>query len=241
MVEQTSTSSILELQQALNQLKIKDNSGKKLEENGVEDSPETETAIQTLQLIMGLHTDGSPGVVTQSAINWLHEKLNWILNEQQPEDHPILRPNHAGGPLVSYVQYLVAIVIDGVYGPETASKIEGFQMVNGLTVDGIVGAQTWKKLLGTESLNLYVDNLSVGSSGSDVEKLQQKLKELDLYHKEIDGLFGQGVEQAVKEFQESQGFASDGVAGPSTLIALDLMTVEPESVEQTQIGNEISY
>lgn len=74
----------------------------------------------------------------------------------------------------------------------------------------------------------FKENLYVGSSGEDVKKLQQKLKELDLYHNPIDGLFGQGVEQAVKEFQDSQGFAADGVAGPSTLIALGLMTVEPE-------------
>jgi peptidoglycan hydrolase-like protein with peptidoglycan-binding domain len=30
----------------------------------------------------------------------------------------------------------------------------------------------------------------------------------------IDGLFGQGVELAVMEFEDSQGFATDGVAVP---------------------------
>ena len=79
--------------------------------------------------------------------------------------------------------------------------------------------------------NTDMENLYIGSSGEDVKKLQQKLQELDYYHTEIDGLFGQGVEQAVKEFQQSQGFAVDGVAGPSTLIALGLMTVEPEVME----------
>lgn len=85
--------------------------------------------------------------------------------------------------------------------------------------------------LPVETSDSFMEDLYVGSSGKDVEKLQQKLQELDFYHKEIDGLFGQGVEQAVKEFQDSQGFAADGVAGPSTLIALGLMTVEPEVVE----------
>lgn len=85
--------------------------------------------------------------------------------------------------------------------------------------------------LPAETLGSFMENLYVGSSGEDVKKLQQKLQEMDLYHKEIDGLFGQGVDQAVKEFQDSQGFAADGVAGPSTLIALGLITVEPEVVE----------
>lgn len=85
--------------------------------------------------------------------------------------------------------------------------------------------------LPVETSGSFVENLYLGSSGEDVKKLQQKLKELDFYHKEIDGLFGQGVEQAIKEFQDSQGFAADGVAGPSTLIALGLITVEPEVME----------
>lgn len=85
--------------------------------------------------------------------------------------------------------------------------------------------------LPAETSGSFMENLYVGSSGSDVEKLQQKLQEMDVYHNTIDGLFGQGVEQAVKEFQQSQGFAADGVAGPSTLIALGLITVEPELVE----------
>lgn len=85
--------------------------------------------------------------------------------------------------------------------------------------------------LPVETPNTDMENLYVGSSGEDVKKLQQKLQELDFYHKEIDGLFGQGVEQAVKEFQQNQGFAADGVAGPSTLIALGLMTVDPEVIE----------
>lgn len=85
--------------------------------------------------------------------------------------------------------------------------------------------------LPAETSSSFMENLYVGSSGEDVKKLQQKLKELNLYHNSIDGLFGQGVEQAVKEFQDSQGFAADGVAGPSTLIALGLMIVEPEVME----------
>jgi peptidoglycan hydrolase-like protein with peptidoglycan-binding domain len=81
-----------------------------------------------------------------------------------------------------------------------------------------------------ESSGSNIEICFVGSSGSEVEKLQEKLKELDLYLGPIDGLFGQGVEMAVKEFQDSKGFAADGIAGISTLTALGLITLEPESI-----------
>ncbi len=51
-----------------------------------------------------------------------------------------------------------------------------------------------------DSTGSEMENLYVSSSGENVKKLQQKLQEMDLYHNPIDGLFGQGMEQAVKEF-----------------------------------------
>lgn len=83
--------------------------------------------------------------------------------------------------------------------------------------------------LSVESSGSNIKILFIGSSGSEIKKLQEKLQELELYLGPIDSLFGQGVEMAVKEFQESQGLAADGIAGISTLVALGLITVEPES------------
>lgn len=77
----------------------------------------------------------------------------------------------------------------------------------------------------------FAENLSVGSTGSDVEKLQQKLQELELYSDPIDGLFGLGVEQAVKEFQVNQGLADDGVAGVGVLEELGLLIIEREPLD----------
>jgi peptidoglycan hydrolase-like protein with peptidoglycan-binding domain len=76
-----------------------------------------------------------------------------------------------------------------------------------------------------------MENLYVGSTGSDVEKLQQKLQELGFYSGPIDGLFGLGVEQAVKEYEDGQGFATDGVAGVFVLEALGLLTIERDPLE----------
>jgi len=74
--------------------------------------------------------------------------------------------------------------------------------------------------------NELMPNLFIGMTGSDVEKLQQKLQELGFYSGPIDGLFGQGVEQAVKDYEESEGLAPDGVAGVFVLQALGLLTIE---------------
>jgi N-acetylmuramoyl-L-alanine amidase len=89
--------------------------------------------------------------------------------------------------------------------------------------------------LSVESSGSNIEILFIGASGSEVKKLQEKLKELELYLGPIDSLFGQGVEMAVKEFQESLGLAADGIAGISTLAALGLITVEPETLEPESI------
>jgi peptidoglycan hydrolase-like protein with peptidoglycan-binding domain len=80
------------------------------------------------------------------------------------------------------------------------------------------------------STDELMPNLYVGCTGKDVEKLQLRLQELDFYSGPIDGLFGQGVEQAVIDFEDSRGFAPDGVAGVFVLEALGLLKIgrDPE-------------
>ena len=60
----------------------------------------------------------------------------------------IIRPNHAGGAVVAYLQYRVGVDNDGVYGPQTEFAIKNFQQQNGLDADGIVGPASWQKLIG---------------------------------------------------------------------------------------------
>src|SRR5260370_12574309 len=62
--------------------------------------------------------------------------------------------------------------------------------------------------------------LRKGSSGPDVTKLQQKLKELGFDPNGVDASFGPGTREAVIAFQESKGWKADGIAGPNALAAL---------------------
>lgn len=62
--------------------------------------------------------------------------------------------------------------------------------------------------------------LKLGSSGPDVQALQQKLKDLGFDPNGVDGNFGPGTVKAVRAFQAAQGLGVDGKVGPGTLAAL---------------------
>ena len=62
--------------------------------------------------------------------------------------------------------------------------------------------------------------LQIGSSGDAVRKLEQRLADLHLYTGSADGIFGGGVESAVRAFQRTRNLTADGVVGPETRHAL---------------------
>lgn len=67
------------------------------------------------------------------------------------------------------------------------------------------------------------EELKLGSSGPDVEKLQQQLQQLGFLDSNlINGVFGPETESAVKAFQASRGITSDGIVNSSTIDALGL-------------------
>ncbi len=74
---------------------------------------------------------------------------------------------------------------------------------------------------------LRVDNTALalskmGSRGTEVRAIQEKLKERGLYKGSVDGIFGSQTERAVKQFQKQQGLTQDGIAGPATLKRLGI-------------------
>ena len=52
--------------------------------------------------------------------------------------------------------------------------------------------------------------LKLGSRGNDVKLLQEKL------NLKVDGIFGPLTEEAVKDFQRSNGLKVDGIVGANT-------------------------
>ena len=61
-----------------------------------------------------------------------------------------------------------------------------------------------------------------GSSGDTVTAIQQKLSAWGYYNGAIDGVYGSRTEAAVRYFQQKNGLAVDGKAGPATLAALGI-------------------
>ena len=66
--------------------------------------------------------------------------------------------------------------------------------------------------------------LKLGSSGPDVQALQQKLKDVGFDPNGVDGRFGPGTEAAVRAFQQANALTIDGKVGPQTNAALQATT-----------------
>ena len=70
------------------------------------------------------------------------------------------------------------------------------------------------------------DNVSVlsrfGSRGDEVRQIQTRLKKWGYYTGAVDGIFGTQTQKAVRYFQQKNGLAVDGIAGPKTLAAMGI-------------------
>ena len=64
--------------------------------------------------------------------------------------------------------------------------------------------------------------LAIGSAGSDVLLVQERLYQLGYLTQRAHGHFDEATRAAVVAFQKAQGLQPDGVVGPSTYAALDL-------------------
>lgn len=63
-----------------------------------------------------------------------------------------------------------------------------------------------------------------GSTGSEVRKIQDKLKRWGYYSGSVDGIYGSATEAAVRKFQKTNGLKVDGIAGKQTLEAMGIFS-----------------
>lgn len=131
--------------------------------------------------------------------------------------YPTLRTGNRGNK-VRFLQFLLNdygynLSRDGVFGQNTETAVLNFQQNNGLVKDGIVGVKTWTALL-----NLYPTAKTIrrGDRSSNVLYLQQKLLSKLYPITSLDGIFGGETENAVKQFQQENGLAVDGIVGNNT-------------------------
>ncbi len=61
-----------------------------------------------------------------------------------------------------------------------------------------------------------------GSTGTEVKKIQTRLKQWGYYKGSVDGIYGTATKNAVIYFQRKNGLTPDGVAGPATLAKIGI-------------------
>lgn len=155
----------------------------------------TEAAVIKYQTKVGLEADGIVGDGT------------W--NNLVGEISVIQRALAAKG----YYNYSV----DGIASVNTYNAIINFQNANGLVADGQVGSATRVKLMrnGNEEVSSSDFPLSSGSSGDKVIYLQYGLHILCCSPGGVDGSYGSGTVNAVKNFQSKYSMTVDGIASVS--------------------------
>lgn len=115
---------------------------------------------------------------------------------------------------VAAIQYFLrahghTVVVDGDFGPATATAVSALQTSVGATADGIVGPQTWPHL---------VIATQEGDTGDAVRAVQQfgHVTSPGVDPLVVDGIYGPLTAERVRFFQESWGLTIDGIAGGET-------------------------
>lgn len=121
------------------------------------------------------------------------------------------------------------------FGPATQEAIELFQRRHDLTIDGIITNVVYDLLFSDEALKYMV---CVGISGTDVEELQGRLRELG-YMDKATGNFGEETEAAVKEFQKNNKLTVDGKVGEKTREMLYSEDAIPKSLSYGEKSDEV--
>ncbi|MEZ5706600.1 MAG: peptidoglycan-binding protein [Burkholderiaceae bacterium] len=108
---------------------------------------------------------------------------------------------------------------DGRFGIEVEQALRDFQARNGLQVDGIAGPETFAALGYATGSDMADGLIRQPDQGVGVLGTQLALRQLG-HELAADSRFGPETERAVREFQQANGLAVDGIVGPKTSAAL---------------------
>lgn len=112
---------------------------------------------------------------------------------------------------------------DGQFGSGCKSAVIQFQQDRGLSADGIVGKQTWDALFPQSGIISSYPGfiIDMGAIGVEVEAIQRRLISLNYsVPGGVDGQFGSGCRNAIRQFQADHGLEVDGSVGKATWDAL---------------------
>jgi len=91
---------------------------------------------------------------------------------------------------------------------------------------------------------IFARQLTIGSTGNDVAKLQKMLKEMEYYEGEVNSVFDHATYEAVSKFQVSERIVAHktafgaGYVGPKTMSVLSSKGVATAHAEETSSADE---
>lgn len=218
----------------------------------------------TAPVSWGVQISGQPGfnTPTPSPTVWGGINVSLSPNTATPAPTAMILKLGASGPTVKALQQRLKDLkynvgsVDGDFGKSTEAAVKAFQARNNLRVDGVAGTETLRKLNSSSALpprptasptpratatpvirkNVY---LKLGSSGSDVRKMQERLIALGYLSGTANGQFDSMTEAAVIAFQNRNTSYSDGIAGQLTLEKLYSSSARGTSTSVGIIGTSV--
>lgn len=184
---------------------------------------------QSLEKKSSLATDiQSKSLAAGKAVNASQDVSHHEQTEQGTGRTPVNAESSRGDVAVlqSHLQqlgYLSNGGTDGSYGPGTTAAVTKYQKDNGLEPTGIADEKT-QNSIDEKIASIRANNtpLEKGSKEkSRVMQLQFKLVDLGYSTNGIDGDYGDGTFNAVKQFQTDNNLKATGVADPDTLSLLE--------------------
>lgn len=171
------------------------------------------------------------------AINGIADEATIAALEQAK--YRILRLGDTGSDVKALQEKLIEIgykisKATGNYGRQTKNAVQNFQKDKDIDTSGVADLETLNAIFGTNYSVKISDALSVedgrgtnqfiafkkklrrGAEGTDVKKVQEKLKTLGFFDGPISGYYMNQTVAAVEKFQSYNGLDADGVTDDKT-------------------------
>ncbi|MEB3280750.1 MAG: peptidoglycan-binding protein [Lyngbya sp.] len=182
--------------------------------NGIFDLT-TRRAVIVFQRDYGIAQTGVVGATTQSYLLSAVPQFQPVLSDLLVPQDVLL----GGIPLVN--QPVNPIVAQGrPLNPVPFNPIPQGQPLNPVPLNPVVQGRPLNPspLTPVQPVATYRSFVSVGDTGFEVRKVQQRLRELNYYRGPINGFFDRTTHDAVVRFQRANGISTTGVVGPTTRI-----------------------
>lgn len=190
---------------------------------------ETEAAVKDFQASNGLNASGKIGSQTKEKLYSEDVVVKAVNYGERSDEVKAIQER------LAQLGYMAAEDSTGYYGDKTLAAVKRFQERNGLIADGAIGPETKNLIL---SANAQANAWILGTSGDEVQRIQERLIELKYMNKST-GYFGSDTEKAVKAFQERNGLTADGKVGlqtSSVLFSSDAKKAASSSTSKPSTG-----